>query len=261
MRFGSRLFVTPILLVTAASAQDQGQKPRLTFDVAVIHPSKPGSTVGSIKSALDGTGYTVQNVPVKLIMSAIYRIPLGQVVGGPDWFPTAQFDIEAKADHAHVLGDLNTMFKNLLADRFGLKFHTEMKPGPVYELVIDNSGLKMKADTSEGSPKTPIMPSGMGQFVGTRVPTEYLCRFLGQQLRRDPRPVIDKTGLTQTYDFTLEFMPDLPPGVTKDDLEPELRNRPVLPDALQKQLGLKLVPAMGLVPNYVIDHVEKPSAN
>jgi uncharacterized protein (TIGR03435 family) len=90
---------------------------------------------------------------------------------------------------------------------------------------------------------------------------EYLCRFLGEEMRHVPLPVIDKTGLTQAYDFTLTFLPDLPFGGRKDDLAPEMQNRPVLPDALQQQLGLKLVRANGPVPNYVIDHVEKPSAH
>ena len=261
MRQGAQLLVASVLLVIAGVAAGQGQKSRLTFDVATIHPSKRQSNMGIIKSTDDGTGYTVHNATVKVIMSVIYRTPIGRIVGGPDWFSTTQFDIEAKADHAYNIDDLNAMFQNLLADRFGLKFHTEMKPSQVYELVIDESGLKMKADTSAGSSNTPIMPSGMGQFVGTRVPMEYLCRFLGEQMRHAPLPVIDKTGLTETYDFTLTFVPDLPFGVTKDDLEPEIRNRPSLPDALQQQIGLRLVPTTGPAPLYMVDHIDHPRAN
>jgi uncharacterized protein (TIGR03435 family) len=77
----------------------------------------------------------------------------------------------------------------------------------------------------------------------------------------DPRPVIDKTGLTQVYDFTLAFMPDLPPGASSANLPPEMQNLPALQDAVEEQLGLRLVPAKGPVPNYVIDHIEQPSEN
>jgi uncharacterized protein (TIGR03435 family) len=169
--------------------------------------------------------------------------------------------LEAKADRAYGLDDLHTMFKNLLADRFALKFHTETKQGPVYELMVDRSGVKMKADGDVGNLNIPIIPSGPAEFVGTKVPIAYLCWFLGQQMQNDPRPVIDKTGLTQVYNFTLNFMPDLPPGVSIDALPPEMQNRPTILDALREQLGLRLESGKGPVENYVIDHVDKPSEN
>jgi uncharacterized protein (TIGR03435 family) len=90
---------------------------------------------------------------------------------------------------------------------------------------------------------------------------EYLCYLLGQMLGNDDRPVIDKTGLTGNYDFTLTFQPDLPPGFDRANLPPELRDRPNLFDALRQQLGLKLEPQKGLVTYCVIDSVEKPDGN
>jgi uncharacterized protein (TIGR03435 family) len=60
----------------------------------------------------------------------------------------------------------------------------------------------------------PPVPAG-GVTIGKRVPMEYLCYRLVQILRNDDRPVIDKTGLTGFYDFTLTFLPDLPPGFDK----------------------------------------------
>jgi uncharacterized protein (TIGR03435 family) len=90
---------------------------------------------------------------------------------------------------------------------------------------------------------------------------EYLCWFLGQVSQGDPRPVIDQTGLKDVYDFQLSFQPDLPPGVSADDLPPEVRNLPVLRDAIEDQLGLVLKPAKGPVKFYVIDQVNHPSAN
>jgi uncharacterized protein (TIGR03435 family) len=80
-------------------------------------------------------------------------------------------------------------------------------------------------------------------------------------MQNDPRPVIDKTGLTQGYDFSLDFMPELPPGVSIDALPPEMQNRPTILDALREQLGLRLESGRGPVENYLIDHVDKPSEN
>jgi uncharacterized protein (TIGR03435 family) len=239
----------------------QAQPPRLTFDVAAIHPANPGVSGGGIKPLPNGTGYIVQNMNVKSMMTVIYRIPAGRIQGGPDWFSTAAFDLEAKADRAYGLDDLHTMFKNLLADRFGLKFHTETHQGPVYELMVDRSGLKMRADGDVGNLNIPIIPNGPAEFVGTKVPIGYLCWFLGQQMQSDPRPVVDKTGLTQVYDFTLAFMPELPPGVSIDALPPEMQNRPKIQEALQEQLGLRLESGKGPVESYVIDHVDKPTEN
>ena len=261
MRCGSGMFIASILLAGAAGAMGQAPQPRLTFDVAAIHPVKPGSDRGFIKPMPNGAGYMVENITVKMMMSVIYRIPARQIAGGPEWFSTVPFDVEARADHEYNSDDLHTMFKNLLADRFGLKFHTETKSGAVYDLVVDKGGLKMTADGSGGTLQIPIMPQGPGEFVGTKVPMEYLCWFLGQQFRGDPRPVIDKTGLTQLYAFKLSFAPELPPGLTRDDLTPEMQKLPTILEAVEEQLGLRLVPAKGPVPEYAIDKVEQPSAN
>jgi uncharacterized protein (TIGR03435 family) len=70
--------------------------------------------------------------------------------------------------------------------------------------------------------------------------------------------MIDKTGLTKNYDFTVDFAP---PGVARDQLPPELLDLPSIFDALKEELGLQLTPAKGPVEYYVIDHVEKPSPN
>jgi uncharacterized protein (TIGR03435 family) len=73
--------------------------------------------------------------------------------------------------------------------------------------------------------------------------------------------VIDKTGLTGNYDFTLSFLPELPPGGDQSNLPPGILNRPTIFEALKQQLGLKLQLQRGPVEYHVIDHVEKPAGN
>jgi uncharacterized protein (TIGR03435 family) len=259
MRRIPRLAFASVLVIAASHAE--AQQSRLTFDVAAIHLAKPGSDRGFIKPLPGGNGYVVQNVNLKTMMAVIYRIPARQITGGPDWFNSTAFNIEARSDSTASLDDLHTMFKNLLADRFGLTFHTEKKDGAVYELIVDKSGVKMQPDGIESDFKIPINMTRPSVFAGVKVPMPYLCWFLSNALRDDPRPIIDKTGLKQVYDFTLAFQPELPPGLTPDDLVPEIRKLPTLFDALPEQLGLRLVPAKGLVDIYVIDHAEMPSAN
>ena len=84
--------------------------------------------------------------------------------------------------------------------------------------------------------------------------------FLGQQIPDAERPVIDKTGLTQSYDLTLTFVPEFS-DLPTDNLDPSLQNRPELFDAVHEQLGLRLESAKGPVESYVIDYVERPTEN
>jgi uncharacterized protein (TIGR03435 family) len=262
MRSLNRTLCTAMLLVSAVRGLSESPQSHLTFDVAAIHPSKPGQRGGGIKPIPNGNGYIAQNMTVKQMMSVIYRVPARQITGGPDWFGSLQFDIEAKTERSYNLDDLHTMFKNLLADRFGLKFHEKVKNGPVYALVVSKSGVKMKPDGKVGDLKVPIVPVGPGEFVGTKVPLEYLCWFLGLQVQADSRPVIDETGLNEVYDFTLRFAPELPPDPNlAGDIPPELRKLPALREAVEEQLGLRLEPAKGPIHYYVIDQVQMPSEN
>jgi uncharacterized protein (TIGR03435 family) len=261
IKYTWRMFAAAIGLAFTPLVQGQDKPARLTFEVASIKPAKPGVREGGgIKALPGGQEYSAKGVPVKLIVSLMYKIPMRQITGGPDWFETDVWDIEAKADHSYNLDDLHVMFQNLLADEFKLKFHKETKEGPVYALMVDKSGSKMKINESEQDFKIPI-GGGPDGVVGTRVPMQYFCWWLGQVLRNDERPVIDRTGLDKNYDFKLSFAPELPPNFPKENLPPGLLDRPTIFDALKQQLGLKLEPQKGPVEFYVIDHAEKPAAN
>jgi uncharacterized protein (TIGR03435 family) len=248
-------------LMSTSLAYGQDKPGRLTFDVAAIRRSDPNVRDGRIKATPGGNGYSAQNVPVKLMISLMYKVPMRQIKGAPDWLATDGYDIEAKADHSYSVDDLHVMFQNLLADRFNLKFHKEIKEGPVYALMVDKSGSKMTVDESKQDFSIPMNDSPDGVTVGKRVNMEYFCWWLGRVLHQDERPVIDRTGLVQNYDFTLSFAPVLPPNVPKEDLPTGLLDRPSIFDALKQQLGLKLEAQKGPVVYYVIDHVDRPSAN
>jgi uncharacterized protein (TIGR03435 family) len=95
---------------------------------------------------------------------------------------------------------------------------------------------------------------------GVSVPTTGLARSLSLLVGR---MVIDKTGLTANYDYTVEFTPDesvalqgAPPAVAQAD-----PSKPTLFTALQEQLGLKLESQKGPVEVFVVDRAEKPSEN
>jgi uncharacterized protein (TIGR03435 family) len=232
---------------------------RLTFEVVSIKPSKPGVPGGGMRVMPGGQGFVTQGVSLRFMTSFMYWVPQGHVTGGPAWLDSELWDIEAKADHPHDLEDHREMFRNMLADEFKLQLRKDVKEGPVYVLTVDKSGLKMKPNDGPWDFEVSIKGGPGGVTIGKRVPMPRLCYQLEQYLQRDERQVIDRTGLTGNYDFTLSFLPELPPGFDKEKLPAEMLNRPSIFEAVKQQLGLKLEAQKGPVDYYVVEHVEKPA--
>ncbi|HEX4006395.1 MAG TPA: TIGR03435 family protein [Acidobacteriaceae bacterium] len=255
------------------------------FAVASIKPDKSG-TMG-VRLMFGPDGFTGTNIPLKLLIREAYGVNDDQISGAPDWTDTTRFDIDAKVDSADVaaMKDLTfdqrkQMVAALLVDRFALKIHTETKDLPVYALVIGKGGSKLHAakpgDTYPNGLKGPdgehggagmIMFNASGQLTAQGVPLSNLLRILSQQTGRT---VVDKTGLTGNFDFTLQLPPmhgpmamphapgDKPPGADEgaDD-----NTGPSIFTAVEDQLGLKLESQKAPLPLIVIDHVEQPSEN
>src|ERR1700679_2027078 len=93
----SRIFAAAICLIPSLThAQDKPS--RLTFDVATIRRSNANDLAGGIKPLPGGNGYSAKNIPIKLMISLMYRVPIRQITGGPDWLASDRYDIEARAD-------------------------------------------------------------------------------------------------------------------------------------------------------------------
>jgi uncharacterized protein (TIGR03435 family) len=260
---GSRcwIFAACFWWILAPLAFGQEKPARLVYEVASVRPSGPDAPDGEIDPLPNGVGYSVKAIPVKIMLSIMYRVPLRQIVGGPIWLNNERFDVEVRADHSYSIDDLHIMFQNLLADRFQLKLHKEIKSGPVYLLTIAKSGLKMNPVDAGKNRNVPITDAPNYEFIGSKVPMNYLCYWLGLKLQYDQRPVVDKTGLTGTYDFKLSFRPQLPPDASREDQSPELENLSLIFDAVKDQLGLQLARQKGPVETLVIDHAERPTEN
>jgi uncharacterized protein (TIGR03435 family) len=151
------------------------------------------------------------------------------------------------------------MFQTLLADRFKLRFHRETKELPAFVLSVDKSGSKLKLNSSPEPFEIPINFAGRGSVTGQRVPMTYFAWFLSQQLGR---PVVDRTGLDQHYDFTLQWTPEPPLSGSSEAREPlPASDGPTIFTALREQLGLKLQSEKAPVEIFVIDSAERPAAN
>jgi uncharacterized protein (TIGR03435 family) len=253
-----------VLLLTAEGERTQVKTdtaPRLEFEVASIKPSKPDADGGGIKPLPGGQTYIATDVPVKLMIKLMFHLNDRQISGGPGWLDTDLYDVEAKADRPHTLEELHIMFQNLLVDRFKLQYHKETRTLAAYELVVDKSGAKLTENKSPEHFDIPVRPTGFGKLEAIHCSMSYFSWSLSQRL---DRPVIDQTGLTQFYDFKLEWTPELPPGVAaRPDVAANLppTNGPDIFTALREQLGLKLDSHKGPVEVMIIDQVERPSEN
>jgi len=248
-------------VVSIAVARGQDVPARLVYEVVSVRPSAPGAPEGQVDSLPGGLGYNAERITVKDMLAVMYRIPYRQIVGGPEWLGSEKFDVLARADRPYSIDELHIMFQNLLADRFNLKLHKQIKVGPVYVLKVAKTGTKMTSVDAGKDRHNPVTSGANYEVIGDRVPMNYFCFWLGQNLQNDQRPVVDRTGLTGTYDFKMTFRPQLPPDVSADGMSPEMQNLPSIFEALKEQLGLELTAQKGPVETLVIDSVQKPSGN
>ncbi len=230
-----------------------------------------------------------------LLMTA-YDVKTFQV-SGPAWLDTERYDVAVKVPAGATKEQVNVMWQSLLTERFGVELHHEPKEFQVQELVVGKDGTKLREVVDDsGGPSPPLGPptfdkSGqlsspgfvITMMMSTNGPnaramskSQPISRLTAMLTTQVGRPVLDKTGLTGKYDFTLEFTPDLhvlqlpppPPGLDGAGPAPApLIERagdpgPDLPAALQKQLGLRLVASKAKLDVVVIDKIERvPTEN
>jgi len=131
----------------------------------------------------------------------------------------------------------------------------EAKPGDTYAKGIQDEGRPAGAETLEFGP---------GQLTGQALPIALLVQQLMNQPELGGRLVLDRTGLTGTYDYRLQWTPERlrsNPSQGPDTALPPDSSGPSLFTALQEQLGLRLESTKGPVDTVVIDHIERPSEN
>jgi uncharacterized protein (TIGR03435 family) len=249
--------------VTFAQAPPIAATKPLAFAVATIKPSQ------AARWRLQPTpdGYTATGVSLRKLVQEAYGVYDDKLLsGGPAWIDSDKFDLEAKFDATEIpdwkrlaFRQRADMLQPLLAERFKLKVHYEAKPFPVYNLVIAKGGSKLQAARSErrndrGIGITCYLPQSRSGYTQRQ---DCTVASLDDLLRYETgRSIVDKTGLTDHYDFELRWTPQSASPVAADD-----SYGPSIFTALQEQLGLKLEPATAPLNVLVIDHAEPPSEN
>jgi uncharacterized protein (TIGR03435 family) len=239
----------------------------------------------------NGGYFSATGFPLQLYISFAYKMlgNQGQYLAPqlPDWAKTDRYDIQARAQGNPSKDEMRAMMRSLLADRFKLKVHYDDRDVPVFAFVMAKTGetgpeLRPHAETADcpteqPSASTPGVVHGVPAFCNgiyplpSNVPGHL--RFGGRNVTiafiadtfsagtNLGRPMVEQTGLTGRFDFTLEWVQERPvqgpPGadVAADPAGPSFQ------DAVRDQLGIKLQPRKGSVSVLVIDRVERPSGN
>jgi uncharacterized protein (TIGR03435 family) len=239
-------------------------QPRPAFEVASIKPGDPNSRQFGI--GVRGSLFIATNASLKRMIGFAYDVRDHQISGGPKWLDSDRLSIEAKPSaipfSLERMEPLKLMLQSLLEERFKFAFHRETKVEPVYELVVAKGGPRLKENSAPGPDgRVGLFGKGRGDLTATAMPIAVLAGALSQRMGRS---VIDKTGLSGKYDFTLLYTPDDNAPGSRDERDAAPAPDPSGPSiftALQEQLGLKLESAKGPVEVLVIDHAEKPDAN
>jgi uncharacterized protein (TIGR03435 family) len=332
MRMSKVILAASVITLTGfAQTPDKS----LTFEVASIKPAQPPQPDAQGRIFLRGpSGGPGSKDPgrinypfmtLKSLLTTAYNVKNFQITG-PSWLDSERFDITATMPPETTKEQFQIMLQNLLIDRFRMSVHHEQKDLPMYSMVVVKAG-KLKESTATaapvdldnppppppGPPKIgadgfPIMPAAIANRPGIFMmmmpgrarwtAVAQTMQDLASRLSNEfSRPVIDNTGFTAKYDFTLTFAPDpnqgpgrggplpLPgpggavaigrgpgpgagagpgpgPGGNDNVFVPDGETPPLLLGALQSQLGLKLEPKKGPVDIVVIDKIEKtPTEN
>jgi uncharacterized protein (TIGR03435 family) len=119
------------------------------FDVASIKRSD--ATFGSRMQLLPG-GRLKATAWTKPLIETAYGVENSQVSGGPEWIRTDRYELDARAGSETAgRAEMTLMLKSLLTERFNLRLHEEQRDVPVYDLVVDKNGHKLRA-LKDGEP-------------------------------------------------------------------------------------------------------------
>ena len=309
MNFGKRLLLSavgvaaialPIVFGLAKPAHSQSASENMGsktfaftrgYERVSVTPGDSGDGVIQTRIIFTPDSLRAKNLTLQDLLKLAYGVQASQISGGPDWLATALFNVDAKLDESTVAElkklspeqqkmERDLMFQNLLADQFKVALHRESRLLPAQVLVIAKNGPKIQpskpGDTYPNGIKSPDgLPAGPHKFnfgsdgvIVQALPMSFVTNNLAMHLSQ---PVVDRTGLTGDYDFTLRFSPRTQTTVhnneqtgAKETTMPVTSisaHNAALLQAIEEQLGLKLDPQTIPLPVLVIDRAEKPAAN
>ena len=255
--------------------EEPNYKPTLTFDIVSIRLAPPpdANFHVSVASPPHSSRFDATNLPLKALVQVAYGSD-APIANAPEWLNNTFYNIQCRSDEAadarlakltenEVRLEKRHAIQVLLTERMGLKTHLETRNSSVFNLVLAKGGVKMQLAPApppppDGEPPPPPPAANVAahgsqhglEFDGTYANMRVLCGALSSMVQA---PVVDKTGLTGIYNFTLQF------GGEWSANDPD--SFPSIFTAVQEQLGLKMDAVHESVPNLVIDQITKPTEN
>jgi uncharacterized protein (TIGR03435 family) len=252
--------------------------PPAEFEVAIIKPSSP--TARGQNGRLQNGRVDIENFPLKQLIQISWQLNNNDemIAGLPKSADTNRYDITAKVASAGPVNaqdidfdTLTMMLQKLLIERFNIKFHMEDRPVSAYTMTATK---QVKLQTADPQYRTNCKSgAGTNPMLNRLITCQNTSmKQLAVALENMANgyihaPIKDDTGLDGYYDFSINFSAiGLLPGARFDPNAGGQASEPngsiTLPDALQKQLGLKLDMGKRPLPVLVFDHIdEKPSDN
>ena len=263
---------------TAAQMVQDAGKPAPAFEVATIKPDPSGA--GTMNYQIAPGRLRAENATVEQLIRFSYDVRTEDALEkGPRWTSSERFDIDGKIDDADFaaiqrlvpaqrFAQYRLMMRELLVERFGLKISTRMEEQPVYALTVAKRGPKLTPLDAKKVHMPMLWGGSKGDLHAQSVTMAFFCDWLSGNADAGGRDIVDKTGLTESYDFTLKWTPvESAAGAMSGAAAGETagtgidQGGPSFFAALEEQLGLKLEPGRAPVQVLVIDHVEQPSEN
>lgn len=251
------------LVVPVAAPARQAAAPP-SFDAATIKPAADITAPGGgrpIAFDVEPNRLTVVNLSLGTLIEKAYQLLDYQMTAaGPlQTALQARYDIAAVAAEPVPAATIRLMLQDLLARRFHLAVHWDTRSGPMYNLVVLPTGAKMQAAEHGYAAANSPMSNGHGVITLGWGPMS-MPQLAAQLTLFAGRPVVDATQLDGYFTVKLSFMRSdfvEPPGS-----DAPVETAPLLADALQQQLGLKLEAATAPIKVLVVDHADAaPSGN
>ncbi|MEP7354647.1 MAG: TIGR03435 family protein [Acidobacteriota bacterium] len=217
---------TPLFAIFAVAAVTGFAQtaPNLAFDVASIRPAEQlPQGQGAAAIHVDGQQMRCVHFSLKEYIGIAYRLKMPQI-SGPDWIADARFDISATLPAGSTMNQFPDMLQALLAERFGLKLHHDKKEFSVWALELGKGPLKLKEVPVDPNapPPSGVQASGSGSAAGVsvnlgngvsytfannkfEVKKMTMALATSQMERYLDRPFVDMTGLTGSYDFSVDI--------------------------------------------------------
>ena len=270
-------FLGSVAALSAQSPASPQTRPPLAFDVASVKPAAQERT-GQAGSPSPARVHFA-NITLLRLIDFAYDLRPYRSLGAPQWVGSERWEVSARSDRVPAPGERRAMLQHLLAERFGLKAHIETRELPIYTLVLARGdrrlGPNMKPAIVDCEPfrsgqlslAAPDVPDDVRRRCGVAdrlwgggAVTTYHAGFSTTRLARSleesvNRVIVDKTGLTGSFDIELTYEDRRFLGSSKP------REAPALLTAVQEQLGLRLVASRGPVDVLVIDAVARPMPN